>query len=243
VWHGFAGDGYNEPKNVVSDMTVAVPSGGSYTAVGVTSDLRPLPTSPADSTNIAFKAAVHGLDFSRDGTYIAYKAESLNSPLVEFRYALHADVGSVYLEDGDIELLDGYVAFGEKASDPTNVANTGMLYAKDVTGVTGLFYRDSSGTVTRLDAAGGGDDYNEEEKDLLGTETPGSTQTDTLTNTPISSTNAPSGYAIMMFRNGQKMRYNATPSTYMEFNYNSGLNRVEFLASGSADQYEIVYWS
>lgn len=38
----------------------------------------------------------------------------------------------------------------EQSADPTNAANTGFAYTKDVSGVTELFYEDSAGTVTQI---------------------------------------------------------------------------------------------
>ena len=42
----------------------------------------------------------------------------------------------------------------EQASDPTNVANRGFVYAKDVGGITELYYIDSAGTVTQITSNG-----------------------------------------------------------------------------------------
>jgi hypothetical protein len=44
--------------------------------------------------------------------------------------------------------------FYEQASDPTTQANSGWVYAKDASGVTELFYKDSSGSVTQLTSGG-----------------------------------------------------------------------------------------
>ena len=43
----------------------------------------------------------------------------------------------------------------EQGSDPSNAANTGFVYSKDVSGITELFYEDSAGTVTQLTQNGG----------------------------------------------------------------------------------------
>lgn len=42
------------------------------------------------------------------------------------------------------------VTMPERASDPTNVANKGFLYTKDVSGITELFYQDDAGTIKQL---------------------------------------------------------------------------------------------
>lgn len=49
---------------------------------------------------------------------------------------------------------DGYVRLGEVA-DPGGSANTGVLYTKDVSGITELFYQDSDGTVIQVTTNGG----------------------------------------------------------------------------------------
>jgi len=154
-WFQLITDGYYEPKNIISDMIMSVPTGGNYTAVGITSDLRPLPTNPADTTIIAFKADVHGIDTEREGLYVAYKVDNSGSPLAVFDYALWASVGSIRLEDGDILLEDGYVSLGEQAGDPSSNANTGFVYTKEVDGYTELFYLDSYGIADQITSQGG----------------------------------------------------------------------------------------
>lgn len=46
------------------------------------------------------------------------------------------------------------VTMKELGSDPTNIANGGIVYPKDVGGVTELFYIDSAGNVIQLSTAG-----------------------------------------------------------------------------------------
>lgn len=46
------------------------------------------------------------------------------------------------------------VTLPERASDPSNAANKGFVYSKDVGGLTELFYEDSAGTVKQLTSAG-----------------------------------------------------------------------------------------
>jgi hypothetical protein len=45
--------------------------------------------------------------------------------------------------------LDDYIQM-EETSDPTNAANNGQIYTKDVSGITQLFYMDSAGEPTQL---------------------------------------------------------------------------------------------
>ena len=54
---------------------------------------------------------------------------------------------------GDTQLA-GTMRFAEEAGDPTNVANTGFVYTKDVSTITELFYEDSAGTVTQITTNG-----------------------------------------------------------------------------------------
>lgn len=46
------------------------------------------------------------------------------------------------------------VTLTERASDPTNVANAGILYTKDSGGISELYYEDSAGTVKQLTSNG-----------------------------------------------------------------------------------------
>jgi hypothetical protein len=94
--------------------------------------------------------------------------------------------------------------------------------------------------------AGGGATPHEEEFATTGAETPGATVTfGPLNATPRGGGTAdtPTGYEILVFRNGVKMKYNATPSTYDHYFYDSVNNEIDVLASGSADDYEVVYGS
>ena len=85
-------------------------------------------------------------------------------------------------------------------------------------------------------------DFNEETFSTT-TETIDTDVYEDLTNTPRASSNAPSGRAIDVYRNGRRMAYNATPTGYEEYNYESGPNRIHVKASGEADDYEVVYIS
>jgi hypothetical protein len=94
--------------------------------------------------------------------------------------------------------------------------------------------------------AGGGATPHEEEFATTGAETPGATVTfGPLNATPRGGGTAdtPTGYEILVFRNGVKMKYNAAPSTYNHYYYDSVNNEIDVLASGSADDYEVVYGS
>lgn len=52
--------------------------------------------------------------------------------------------------DGKVVALN----FLEQAADPTNAANEGFVFCKDVGGITEVFYMDSAGTVTQLTSNG-----------------------------------------------------------------------------------------
>ena len=93
---------------------------------------------------------------------------------------------------------------------------------------------------------GSGADPNEDEFTTDGTETPGATVTfGPLSATPRGGGTAatPSGYDISVFRNGIRMKYSATPTTYMHFYYDSVNNEIDVLAPGSTDEYSVVYGS
>jgi len=94
--------------------------------------------------------------------------------------------------------------------------------------------------------AGGGSTPHEEEFATTGAETPGDTVSfGALNATPrgASLADTPSGYDLHIFRNGVRMKYSATPATYQEYFYDIGNNEIDILASGSADDYEVVYGS
>lgn len=63
-----------------------------------------------------------------------------------------ADAGAVVINaSGDNALnLDGYISLNE-ISEPSLLVDKGVIYSKDVSGTTALFYKDSSGLVSRLD--------------------------------------------------------------------------------------------
>jgi hypothetical protein len=62
------------------------------------------------------------------------------------------DSGPVTLVAGGAEALhaDGYIGLTERGSDPTLLANSGLVYTKEVTGVTELFYMNTAGVTTQL---------------------------------------------------------------------------------------------
>jgi len=240
VWHQLNTDGYYEPRSVISDMNVGLPAGGSYTAVGIQSDIRPYPSNPADTTISAFQAGVHGLDIPREGLFIAYDARSINAPLVQFQYALYADAGSVGLDSGDLILRDGYIYLGEQLSDPAPNDDTGFVYAKDVDGYTELFFMDNYGSITQITDDGylaGTSKSAQDSLDSTGTET----YMD-LTFTPLLTPDTDSGRDLQVYRNGILMRWivslGADPNRWT---YNPSLNRVEFVASGGVDWYTAIY--
>jgi hypothetical protein len=92
--------------------------------------------------------------------------------------------------------------------------------------------------------ASGGATPHEESFSTAGTETPG----DTVTFGPLSATprgagsaDTLSGYDLYVYRNGVKMKYAASLTTYNEFFYDVANNEIDVLASGDADEYEVVY--
>lgn len=95
-------------------------------------------------------------------------------------------------------------------------------------------------------SGGSGSTPHEEEFATTGAETPGATVSfGPLNATPRGGGTAdtPSTYDILVFRNGVKMKYNGAPSTYQHYYYDSGNNEIDVLASGDADDYEVVYGS
>ena len=57
----------------------------------------------------------------------------------------------------DSTTTDGYhkkVTLKEQSSDPTTLTDYGILYTKDVNGITELFYKDSSGNIKQLTTGG-----------------------------------------------------------------------------------------
>lgn len=154
--------------------------------------------------------------------------------------AITADSGAVQIDasGGEALDLDGYITLNE-ISDPTALANAGLLYSKDVSGNTELFYVDSDNNVVQITSEGivAVDGYTVLERfDEL--DPAGTNGTETflqLTYVPMEQTDMPSGRALDVFLNGARMRYTAALGVdKTKWTYNSGLNRVEFVASGVA---------
>jgi len=53
----------------------------------------------------------------------------------------------------------------------------------------------------------------------------------------------PSGYDLMVFRDGVKMTYSATPSASNEYWFNDSLNEVRVIGDGSSHRWEVYYRS
>lgn len=125
----------------------------------------------------------------------------------------------------------GLIIIGEEFGTPVGggIGNErGAFYAYN-------YYAD---IITVLEAA-------ELERATTGAETPGATVSFDLTGAAPSGqglANTPSGYRILVFREGVKMKYAASPATYMEYYYDSVNNEIDVLAPGSADSYQIVFF-
>lgn len=133
-------------------------------------------------------------------------------------------------------LVDGYLPLPEKASDPPYGDGYGSIYSKDVEGITEMFFIDSFGTVTQITSDGyvgtevQGDGYDE----LSPSTTDGTETILSLSEWPALEPDMPSGRALDAFINGQKMRYVDSLDGYVtSYTYNSNLNRIEFLPSGT----------
>jgi len=149
VYFRLTADGYTQQQNVTSDMVIGnMPSGG-FNAIGFSSTILVGPPFPGDDEVIAYQALTIDPGVPVDGKFIAYDVQS--NGFGEFDYALRADFGDVLLETGNLDLADGYVVLGEQSSDPPYESNRGVLFTKDIGGVTGLFYLDDSGSLSRLD--------------------------------------------------------------------------------------------
>jgi len=90
--------------------------------------------------------------------------------------------------------------------------------------------------------SGGGDPLVEETFATTGAEDPSDPVSFTLTKTPGGggSADTPSGYHLLVYRNGNKMGYANPPTIYQEYYYDSVNNEIDILASGSADAYEVL---
>ena len=149
-----------------------------------------------------------------------------------------ADSGAVFIDaSGDNALeLNGSMSLAE-VSDPTNEANTGFIYVKDDDGYSELFYMNNYGSVTQITNDGYAAEVSAQDNlDSTGTETSLS-----LTYVPVPS-NTDSGRNLQVYRNGILIRWisslGADPNRWT---YNSSLNRVEFVASGTSDWYTAIY--
>ncbi len=155
-----------------------------------------------------------------------------------------AGVGRVIIADsGAVEIdasgaaaldLDGYISLGE-ISAPSALDNKGLLYSGDSDGYSELFYLDNYGNSIQVTEGGflksPMDAY---EKNLVtadGTETYMET-----TEIPLFED------SITLARNGVLMRrVDSSPDGYNEFNYNSGLERVEFNAPAEESWYQLRF--
>lgn len=67
---------------------------------------------------------------------------------------LGASGNSVIVDSAVSQFQAPMIRMPERASDPSNVADTGFVYTKDATGNTELYYRDSTGNVVQITAGG-----------------------------------------------------------------------------------------
>ncbi|NIT77396.1 MAG: hypothetical protein GWN58_23580 [Anaerolineae bacterium] len=83
----------------------------------------------------------------------------------------------------------------------------------------------------------------EESFSTTGSETPGDSKTHVIAATP-NTAGTTSGYDVLVYRNGLKMKnVGSLGSAYDEFTFTVGTLTVEVLASGDADEYEVVFRS
>lgn len=145
---------------------------------------------------------------------------------------------------GQVNVSDGYLKVSPVDADPIPVDSDGYIYSKEVDGYAELHYMDNYGLITRVTNAGSIINGTAIEEELDPTTTDGSETSINLTYIPVVSSSKASGRDINVYRNGVLLRHAAVPSTTLEWKYNSSLNRVEFVASGSPnDWYLVVYRS
>lgn len=68
-------------------------------------------------------------------------------------FYMGSDTGSGYTED-DAGEIDKIIIHAPQTSDPTNEANKGFIYTKDVSGKAELFWEDEDGNVIQLTSGG-----------------------------------------------------------------------------------------
>lgn len=96
---------------------------------------------------------------------------------------------------------------------------------------------------TTQSGGGGGGTHKVETASSTGDETPGTVVViKTLTGTPGTNANMPSGYDLTVYYDGIRMKYNASPSDYNEFSYNNGTKEVSVYATGTVVDYEVDFW-
>jgi len=83
-----------------------------------------------------------------DSAAAAQGANRIRDLKVDVRERL--DLDHIMDEDTTDDGRHRHVCLVEQAGDPSNLANKGFLYTKDVAGVTDLFYEDDSGDVLQL---------------------------------------------------------------------------------------------
>lgn len=85
----------------------------------------------------------------------------------------------------------------------------------------------------------------ENEFATLGTETPGDPAEFHLDYIPRGSgaLDTPSGYDLLVFREGSKLKWSAAPSAYDEFSFDPITNNIRIIADGTADRFEVYYQS
>lgn len=133
---------------------------------------------------------------------------------------------------GDIELEDGAIRLSELGSDPTNVADKGFVYTKDVSGTTELFYRDSGGATKQITS----NVYEEEFTASAGA------NSFLLTATPSANNNTLSGRNILgVYRDGVRSRYQGTATTATHYDQGTANDRIDVVSQTGGEIFTVVY--
>lgn len=95
---------------------------------------------------------------ARNGSHISYGGTTAGSSADLADGASSIANGSFPFITKLVSKLEGFQSFGQISAPGTVPSNEGYLYVKDVSGTTGLFFKDDGQTETQLGAGGGGGD-------------------------------------------------------------------------------------